>query len=143
MVGNSEAAFLAKLNLKPFMYGMDLHSVYNDGEILDKAIAKITPESLLKTFQQGVSNLTGLSLETGLITAVAVPHLLVNSFKNLLAVAVESGYKLDALEKALSAASAAPKQQAAAANVESKKAVVEEKVEAPVEEDMDMGDLFG
>jgi len=31
VVGNSEAAFLSKLNMKPFMYGMDLQAVYDDG----------------------------------------------------------------------------------------------------------------
>lgn len=99
-VGNSEAAFLAKMNLKPFFYGMDLHSVYSEGAMLDKAIAKITPESLLASFGAGVKNIAALSLATGIVTAPAVPHMLVNSFKNLLAVALESEYKLDALEAA-------------------------------------------
>jgi large subunit ribosomal protein LP0 len=43
MVGNSEAAFLKKLNMMPFLYGMDLHSVYDNGVMLSPKVAAITP----------------------------------------------------------------------------------------------------
>lgn len=52
--------------------------------------------------------MAALSLATGLVTAPAVPHMLVNSFKNLLAVALETDYKLEALEAAKNATVSAP-----------------------------------
>jgi hypothetical protein len=41
-------------------------------------------------------------LELGYVTAPAVPHMIMNAFKNLAAVAIETGYKMDALEAAKS-----------------------------------------
>jgi large subunit ribosomal protein LP0 len=52
--------------------------------------------------------MAALSLELGLVTKASVPHLLVNAFKNVLAVSLESGYKIDALEAAMNAAASAP-----------------------------------
>merc|ERR1712072_1067583 len=87
-------------------------------------------------FQQGTKNLTALSLETGCATELSVPHAILDSFKNLAAIGVETGYMFDALKGAQSSGPAdsgakkdAPKQEAA-------------KVEAPVEEaeeDVDLG----
>jgi len=125
------------------MYGMELHSVYDDGAILSSEIAKISPDQLLSGFNSGVNNIVALSLELGIPTAPAVPHMLINAFKNLAAISLETGYTLDVLEKAKAAAAsnkAAPAQQGG-----STQAKVEAKVEEPKEEeaDMDMGDLFG
>jgi len=82
--------------------------------------------------------LTAVSLETGYIIPAAVPHMVVNAFKNLAAVAMETGYKMDALEAALNAG---PAQSGATENkvVETK---VEQQVEEEEEEDIDMGGLF-
>jgi large subunit ribosomal protein LP0 len=96
------------MGYKPFKYGMNLSSVYSDGVILDKSVAKITPSDLVESFKTGCTNMAALSLETGYITAPAAPHILVNAFKNLLAVACESGYKLKALEDAMNSKAAAP-----------------------------------
>jgi len=91
------------MNLAPFLYGMELHSVYDDGQILAPEVAKIKPDDLLSSFSKGVSNIVALSLELNIPTAPAVPHMIVNAFKNLCAVSLESGYKLDVLEKAQAA----------------------------------------
>jgi len=37
-VGNSEASLLAKMNLKPFSYGMELLKVYDDGTIIEPTV---------------------------------------------------------------------------------------------------------
>lgn len=100
VVGHSEAALLAKMNRKPFSYGMDIDSVYEDGTILEKSVLKFDPATLIEKFQAGVANLTALSLESGYLTKLAVPHMIMNAFKNLAAISLESGYKLDALEAA-------------------------------------------
>jgi len=41
-------------------------------------------------------------LELGYVTSAAVPHMIINAFKNLAAISLETGYKLDALEAAKS-----------------------------------------
>ena len=49
-----------------------------------------------------------MSLESGIVTAPAVPHIIVNAFKNLASISVETGYKLAALDAAQAAAKNAP-----------------------------------
>jgi len=39
-------------------------------------------------------------METGYLIPCAVPHVIMNAFKNVAAIAMETGYKLDALENA-------------------------------------------
>lgn len=86
--------------MTPFLYGMELHSVYDHGVMLSKDIASISPADVLKTFSSGVSNIAALSLELNIPTAPAIPHMIQAAFKNLLAVSCETSYKLAALEKA-------------------------------------------
>lgn len=50
--------------------------------------------------------MTALSLETGYITPMAVPHMIINAFKNVCGIALETEYKMDALEAAKNAAPA-------------------------------------
>lgn len=87
---------------------MELHSVYDDGVLLSADVAKITPDEILKSFSEGVSNIVSLSLELNIPTLPAVPHMINNAFKNLLAISSETSYKVEALEKALNAAKNAP-----------------------------------
>lgn len=118
IVAASEAALLEKMNLRPFSYGMSILEVYDDGALLDQSIINFNPENLISKFQEGVSALTALSLELGYVTPLAVPHMLMNAFKNVAAIAVETGYKLDALENAAKAAPAQATTTQAAAKVE-------------------------
>jgi large subunit ribosomal protein LP0 len=102
-VGASEADLLAKMNIQPFSYGMEIRNVYDDGTILEKSIIDFDPSTLIDIFQSGVAKINAISLETGYVVKSAVPHMIMNAFKNVAAIAVETGYKLDALEAAQSA----------------------------------------
>jgi len=97
VVGNSEATLLQKLNVKPFEYGMVVLSVYDDGSILSSEIVSLTPDDIMAKFSKGVSNIAAMSMELGIPTEVAVPHMIANAFKNLAAISVETGYTLDVL----------------------------------------------
>lgn len=90
----SEAALLKKLNLKPFFYGMKVVGVYDDGSILGENVINFSTESLLNQFQESVTNLAAISLETGYIIDPVIPLLLADSFKNLAALSIESGFKV-------------------------------------------------
>jgi hypothetical protein len=79
---------------------MDLHSVYDNGVMLSPEVATISPEDICKTFAQGVQKLVAVSLETNIPTACAVPYMINNAFKNLLAISSECDYKVEALAKA-------------------------------------------
>lgn len=137
-VNNSGAALLKKLNITPFEYGMELIAVYSNGSILTPDIVAITPDSIVERFQSAVNNIAAMSLQLNLPTAVSVPHMIANAFKNVCAISLESGFEIEAM-KNLSAA--AP---AAAAPVQAEAKKEEEAPEEPEEEsDQSMGDLFG
>lgn len=91
-VGASEANLLAKLNMKPFSYGLSLNQVYDHGSVYSHKILEITPEEILKKFQNGVRNVAAISLQVGIPTAASVPHSLARAFKNVLAISLETDY---------------------------------------------------
>merc|ERR1711934_1288231 len=106
-----------------------------DGSMFDPAVLDLDANSILDKFRKGVQTQAQLSLGIGFPTACSAPHSLLNSFKNLVAVSVECGYKFPQAEAMLNAAKNAPAAGGAPA------AVVEETKEE--EEDVDMGGLFG
>lgn len=76
---------------------MEVLSVYDDGSVLSSEIVSMTPDDILKKFSAGVSNIAAMSMELGIPTECAVPHMISNAFKNLAAISVETDYKLAAL----------------------------------------------
>lgn len=110
IVTNSEASLLQKLGIKPFFYGMEVISVYDDGSILGQDVLSISPAEIISKFQVGASNITALSLELGIPTEASVPYMIANAFKNLAAISVETSYKLAELDALQSAAATAPKE---------------------------------
>jgi large subunit ribosomal protein LP0 len=93
-IKNSEAALLKKLNIKPFEYGMKIADVYDEGAILPEAILNLDPSSLIARFEQGVKNITALSLGAGYPIEATIPLIIGNAFKNIAAFSLESGYAL-------------------------------------------------
>jgi len=87
-VGASEATLLNMLKISPFSYGLIIQQVYDSGTIFDPSILDIKDEDLIKRFMEGVANIASLSLGIGYPNITSVPHMLINGFKNLLAVAV-------------------------------------------------------
>jgi large subunit ribosomal protein LP0 len=80
-VNNSQAALLQMLNMKPFKYGLQLITIYEDGSIYDPSILKITTDDILASFRKGIATLTAVSLGSGYPTAPAMPHLVSHGFK--------------------------------------------------------------
>lgn len=144
-VGTSEAALLQKLGIMPFSHGLVVTTVYDNGSVYDASVLDLTDEDLLNKFRSGVANVACLSLATGLPSVAAFPHVFSNSYKNVLALALETGVLYPHAEKVKEmlenpgafAAQAAP----AEAKEEAKEEVVEE--ESEESEEMDGFDLFG
>jgi len=78
--------------MKPFFYGMKIIAAYDTGAVLDAETVAISPEFILGKFSEGVKNITALSLQTGIPTEVAVPHLVIDGFKNLAAIGFNINY---------------------------------------------------
>jgi len=92
-VGNSEAALLQKLNIKPFSYGLKLRHVYDNGDVFDPAVLDIAPEDIFKKLSSAVSTLAAVCLEIGYPTRASVTHTVNNAFKSLVALSLQTDYK--------------------------------------------------
>jgi len=155
-VGNSEAALLTKLSIRPFSYGLQVLHVYDNGNVYDPSILDITDAILLEKFRAGIANIASIGLEIGYPTIASLPHSVINGYKNLLAIGVETDYSFPAAEKikayladpnafAAAAPAAAAPAPAAAGGAPAKPAAAPAPAPPPAEEEEeDMGlDLFG
>ncbi|XP_030450968.1 60S acidic ribosomal protein P0 [Syzygium oleosum] len=147
-VGSSEAALLAKLGIRPFSYGLIVQSVYDSGSVFSPEVLDLTEDDLMEKFALGVSMVTSLALAISYPTLAAAPHMFINAYKNVLAVAVETEYSYphaDEVKEFLKdpskfAVAAAPVAAAASGAAPAAAAKEEEKKEEPAEEsDDDMG----
>jgi len=143
-VGVSEAALLNKLGIKPFSYGLELISIYENGSIFSPKVLDLTEADMLASFSAGVATIAAVGLSVGYPTLASIPYSVINGFKDVLGVCMELDFhvpQLDAIKAAMSApkaAAAAPAASAAApaAKAEEKKPA---KKESSSEEDMGLG----
>ncbi|KAL4982348.1 60S acidic ribosomal protein P0 [Aspergillus falconensis] len=98
-VGPSEATLLNMLNISPFTYGMTIQQVYQDGQTFSAAVLDIEEEQLLKAFSSAINTITSISLAANYPTLPSVIHSVVNSYKKVLAVAVETEYSWPEIEE--------------------------------------------
>jgi len=144
-VGASEATLLSKLGIKPFSYGLVIQQVYDSGSLYDPKVLDITDEDMGNYLVAGLRNVAAACLELNFPTMASAPHSLVNGYKNVLAVSVETDYTFPLAEKVKAYladpsafAAAAPAAAAGGAPAAAAAAPVEEE-----EEEEDMGfDLF-
>ncbi|KAL9660718.1 hypothetical protein QQ045_025535 [Rhodiola kirilowii] len=98
-VGSSEAALLAKLGIRPFSYGLVVLSVYDSGSVFSPEVLDLTEDDLVEKFAVGVSMVTALSLAISYPTLAAAPHMFINAYKNVLAVALATEYSFPQADK--------------------------------------------
>lgn len=155
-VGQSEATLLAKLNIKPFSYGLALATVYDNGFVYDPALLDITDDDLIKIFVSGVQNIAAISVAANQPSVAAIPHHFATAYRNIMAVSVATEYTFEGSKKIkelladpeafAKAAAAAAQASAPAASAPSKAAeAAPAKAEEPAEEEEEeMGfGLFG
>ncbi|TFK49981.1 hypothetical protein OE88DRAFT_1632171 [Heliocybe sulcata] len=143
-VGPSEAALLNMLNISPFTYGMSVVQIFDSGNVFSPDVLDIGDDELLGRFATGIKTIAALSLALNYPTLASVTHSLVNSYKNLIAVALATEYSFEGAEKAKEylanpeafAVAAAPAAEAATSADAPKE---EEKEEEKEESDDDMG----
>jgi len=148
-VGTSEASLLAKLDIKPFSYGLIIQGVYENGAVWEPALLEMGEKEVLQKFSEGVRNVAAISLAAGYPTVASLPHSLTRGYKNILAIGLSTGYsfpKVEELKKILAnpGAFAAPPPAAAPADKggkkdEPKKKEAPKKEEPEEEEDMGLG----
>jgi len=146
-VGASEATLLNLLNISPFTYGMGIYQIYDNGQTFDASVLDIEESQLLKAFSSAIATIASISLAVGFPTLPSVMHSVVNSYKKVLSVAIETDYEWEEISELKDRianpekyASAAPAGGAAAASGSAPAAKEEAKVEEKEEsEDDDMG----
>jgi len=98
-VGASEATLLNMLNISPFTYGMGIAQVYDQGQCFAPSVLDIDEAQLLKVFLSAVTTIATISLAANYPTLPSVIHSVLNSYKNIIAVALETEYSFPAIEE--------------------------------------------
>lgn len=98
-VGASEATLLNMLNISPFTYGMGITQIYDQGQTFATSVLDIEESQLLKAFSTAITMIATISLSLNFPTLPSVMHSVVNSYKNLISVALETEYEWDAIHE--------------------------------------------
>ncbi|XP_061900206.1 large ribosomal subunit protein uL10 [Entelurus aequoreus] len=147
-VGASEATLCNMLNISPFSFGLNIQQVYDNGSVYSPDVLDITEASLHTRFLEGVRNIASVCLQIGYPTLASVPHTVINGYKRVLAIAVETDYSFPLADKVKAfladpsafAAVAAPTAAAATTAPAAAAAPAKEEVKEESEEsDDDMG----
>ncbi|KAI1900716.1 hypothetical protein AGOR_G00052760 [Albula goreensis] len=143
-VGASEATLLNMLNISPFSFGLIIQQVYDNGSVYSPEVLDITEDALHQRFLEGVRNIASVCLEIGYPTLASIPHSIINGYKRVLAVAVETDYSFPLADKVKAfladpSAFAVAAPVAEAADAAAAPAAKEEVKEESEESDDDMG----
>ncbi|KAL9093931.1 MAG: hypothetical protein Q9165_003854 [Trypethelium subeluteriae] len=145
-VGASEATLLNMLNISPFTYGMSISQIYDQGQTFAPSVLDIEESQLLKAFTSAISTIATVSLAVNYPTLPSVMHSVVNSYKKVLAIAVETEYEWDGIEELKDRiknpdkyASSAPAAAASTADAPAEEKQEAKKEESEESEDEDMG----
>jgi large subunit ribosomal protein LP0 len=98
-VGSSEATLLNMLNISPFTYGMTVVQIFDQGNIFSPEVLDVDEQELIDRFLSGIKTVAAISLALNYPTIVSVTHALVNSYKNLLGIALATEYSFEGAEK--------------------------------------------
>lgn len=143
-VGASEATLLNMLNISPFTYGMSIAQVYDGGQTFNPSVLDIKEDQLFAALNSAIQTITTISLAVNYPTLPSVLHTLINGYKNVVSVALETDYSwsgLDELKDRIANPDAyASTGPAATSQGEESKPVVEDKPPAEESEAEESGD---
>lgn len=98
-VGASEATLLNMLNISPFTYGMGISQIYDSGQTFPPSVLDIKEEQLFAALNSAIQTITTISLAANYPTLPSIIHTLINGYKKVLAVAVETDYSWEGIEE--------------------------------------------
>jgi len=142
-VGESEAALLDKLNIRPFSYSIKAVTVYQEGDIFSADVLDITEDDMQRKFIEGARTVAALGMMLNYPTKAQVTHGLNNALKALIAISMGTDFKFPKAQE-FEDFLANPSNFVSAPAAGGAAAVVEEEEEEEEEEDVGgAGDLFG
>jgi len=144
LVTETVSSMCRMLGIIPFEYALKMKNVYLNGQVIPTEFLNFNADKVVSVFQENVSLLTAVSLEANLPNTLSIPHMIMNTFKSLMAVGMESEYKFKELEAAMNSQASAPAQPAAGAPA-AKEEVKAAEPEPEPEPEMEFGldDMFG
>jgi len=95
-VNSSHVGLLAKLDLKPFSYGIEVVHAYENGSVYKAEILDLSQDDLFDKWLRGVRHVAALSLAIGHPTAASIPHSISNAVRKLIAISLEIDYTFPA-----------------------------------------------
>jgi len=98
-IGNSEVALLAKLNIRPFQFGLGLLKVFEDGSAYDPAVLDLTEEALVGKFFNASNKVAAISLATSYPTLPAMPHIVAQGWLKVLSLCLATEYTFPRAQK--------------------------------------------
>ena len=99
-VGASQAALLQMLGIMPFVYGLKILKIYDNGEIFDAGVLDITDSLLISMFQNGTRQVAALSMGAEYPTLASTPHAIIKGVQDLVSIALAcDNYSFDLADK--------------------------------------------
>jgi len=138
----SAVALLSKLNIRPFEYGIQVNSIYEDGDVYDSAVLDLSQDDLVDKFAGAVARLAAVSYEIGEVNLATVPQSFGKAFNALIAIALSTDYMFDELKEAQAAMAAGPA-TGGAAGAGGDSAAAAPEPEEEEEEEAPAMDMFG
>lgn len=98
-IGNSEVALLAKLNIRPFSFGLAILQVYEDGSTYEPSVLDLTQEALIGKLFNATNKIAAISLATSYPTLPALPHIVGNAWVKMLSLSLATDYTFPQAQK--------------------------------------------
>jgi large subunit ribosomal protein LP0 len=125
---------------------MGIYQIYDNGQTFAASVLDVEESQLLKTFSSAIATIASISLAIGFPTLPSVMHSVVNSYKKVLSVAIETDYEWEEISELKDRianpdkyASSAPAAGAASGGAAAEEAPKEEEAKDEESEDDDMG----
>lgn len=97
-ISASAVALLAKLNIRPFQYGVTVDTVYENGSAFSVKVLDMGEAELVAMFANSAGRLAALSFALGYINQATIPHSFGRAFKMLCSLALATDYHFDELK---------------------------------------------
>jgi large subunit ribosomal protein LP0 len=94
-VNSSHVALLAKLDLKPFSYGVIVTHAYENGACYEAKVLDWSMDDIFSKWIKGVAHVAALSLAAGHPTLASIAHSISNGFRKLVAISLETSYTFE------------------------------------------------
>jgi len=97
-ISASAVALLAKLNIRPFQYGITVDTVYDNGSAYSVKLLDMGDDDLVAMFTSSVARLAAVSFAIGYINQATLPHSFGRAFKMMCSLALATDYNFDELK---------------------------------------------